>query len=86
MISCDIEDGFLAVFPLMIFLKSIFWDIEAFHTITSRVIGVEGHLKDGCTQVRSFDFRLIQFARKCYYCSLMSVLFTQAPLPGLRAA
>ena len=46
-ISCDIEDGFLAVFPLMIFLKSIFWDIEAFHTITSRVIGVEGHLAMG---------------------------------------
>ena len=45
-IFCDIEGGFLSGSPLMILL-SIFWDIEAFHTIPFRVIGVEGHLTMG---------------------------------------
>ena len=45
-IFCDIEGVFLTRSPLMIFL-SIFLEIEAFHKIPSRVIGVEGHLTMG---------------------------------------
>ena len=45
-ISCDDRGWFLTVSPFGRFFY-IYWDFEAFHMISSRVIGVEGHLNMG---------------------------------------